>query len=47
VPTDICLTTPLDPDLAVVVDAWDRLPHAVRAGIVAMVQAASTGTGEA
>jgi hypothetical protein len=31
-----------DPDLAIVVDAWDRLPAAVRAGIVAMVEAAST-----
>jgi hypothetical protein len=30
-----------DPDLATVVDAWDRLPEAVRAGIVAMVKAAS------
>ena len=36
-PTDICQT---DPDLAVVIDAWDRLPEAVRAGIVAIVQAA-------
>ena len=31
---------PTDPDLATVVDAWDRLPEAVRAGIVAMVRAA-------
>jgi hypothetical protein len=31
----------LDPDLAAVVDAWPRLPEAVRAGIVAMVKAAS------
>jgi hypothetical protein len=30
-----------DPDLAAVIDAWDRLPEAVRAGIVAMVKAAS------
>lgn len=29
-----------DPDLDVVVEAWGRLPAAVRAGIVAMVQAA-------
>jgi hypothetical protein len=29
-----------DPDLTVVIDAWDRLPEAVRAGIVAMVRAA-------
>jgi hypothetical protein len=32
-----------DPDLATVVDAWDRLPEAVRAGILAMVKAASKG----
>jgi hypothetical protein len=32
---------PADPDLKAVVDAWDRLPETVRAGIVAMVQAAS------
>jgi hypothetical protein len=36
--TDTCRT---DPDLAAVIDAWDRLPEAVRAGIVAMVKAAS------
>jgi hypothetical protein len=29
-----------DPDLAVVVEVWDRLPSAVRAGIVALVKAA-------
>jgi hypothetical protein len=34
---------PTDPDLAAVIDAWDRLPEAVRAGIVAMVKAASRG----
>jgi hypothetical protein len=39
-PTDTCQT---DPDLATVVNAWDRLPEAVRAGIVAMVKAASRG----
>jgi hypothetical protein len=32
---------PDDPDLATVVDAWDRLPEVVRAGIVAMVRAAA------
>ena len=32
---------PNDADLAAVVDAWDRLPDAVRAGIVAMVRAAA------
>ena len=30
----------LDPDLAAIIDAWDRLPAAVRAGIVAMVKTA-------
>jgi hypothetical protein len=35
---DICQT---DRDLAIVVNAWDRLPDAVRAGIVAMVRAAT------
>jgi hypothetical protein len=30
-----------DPDLAAVVDAWPDLPEAIRAGIVAMVKAAS------
>ena len=29
-----------DPDLATVLDAWPALPAAIRAGIVAMVQAA-------
>jgi hypothetical protein len=28
-----------DADLASVVEAWDQLPAAIRAGIVAMVQA--------
>jgi hypothetical protein len=32
-----------DADLATVIDAWDRLPEAVRAGIVAMVKAAAKG----
>jgi hypothetical protein len=36
--TDTCQA---NPDLAAVIDAWDRLPEAIRAGIVAMVQAAS------
>jgi hypothetical protein len=31
---------PLPPDLARVVAAWDRLPDAIKAGILAMVQAA-------
>jgi hypothetical protein len=36
--TDTCQT---DPELAAVIDAWDRFPEAIRAGIVAMVKAAS------
>jgi hypothetical protein len=32
---------PADPALREVIDAWDRLPEAVRTGIVAMVKAAS------
>ncbi len=35
-----------DPELAAVVAAWADLPEAVRAGIVAMVRAASNGDGE-
>lgn len=31
---------PLPPDLARVVDAWDRLPETIKAGILALVQAA-------
>jgi hypothetical protein len=31
---------PSCPDLAAVVDAWPRLPEALRTGIVAMVKAA-------
>jgi len=31
----------LDPDLADLIAAWDTLPDAVRAGIVAMVKAAA------
>src|SRR5271157_2277414 len=38
-PTDTCKT---DPDLAAVVAAWPNLPEAIKAGIVAMVKAAST-----
>jgi hypothetical protein len=37
-PTDTC---PADPDLAAVVAAWPGLPEAIRAGIVAMVNAAA------
>lgn len=32
---------PLDPDLVVVAEAWPGLPDALRAGILAMVRAAS------
>ena len=32
---------PTDPDLAAVIEAWPRLPKAVRAGLVAMVRAAT------
>jgi hypothetical protein len=39
-PTDTCQT---DPDLPTVIAAWDRLPAAVKAGIVAMVRAAGDG----
>jgi hypothetical protein len=31
-----------DPSLVDVINAWDRLPEAIRAGIVAMVTAAKT-----
>jgi hypothetical protein len=41
-PTDTCQT---DPDLARIVDAWPTLPEAVRAGIAAMVKAASGSAG--
>jgi hypothetical protein len=35
------VATALDPDLAAVVAAWPELPVAIRAGIVAMIKAAS------
>jgi hypothetical protein len=38
-------TCPTDPDLTIVVDAWNRLPEAVRAGIVAMVKSATSKKG--
>jgi hypothetical protein len=31
----------IDPELAVVIEAWDRLPETIRAGIAVMVKAAS------
>jgi hypothetical protein len=42
-PSGIHDTCQTDHDLAAVIDAWDRLPKAVRAGIVAMVRAAGGG----
>jgi hypothetical protein len=38
-PTDTCHN---DPDLAAVIEAWNRLPEAIKAGILAMVKAVST-----
>jgi hypothetical protein len=38
IPTDTCQN---DPDLAAVIGSWNRLPHAIRAGILAMVKAAA------
>jgi hypothetical protein len=37
-PTDTCR---LNPDLAIVIETWEKLPEPVRAGIVAMVKATS------
>ena len=37
----LALLAKQSPDLALLVEAWDTLPDAVRAGIVAMVKAAS------
>jgi len=38
-PTGLPIFSDNDPDLAAVVEAWDRLPEPIRAGIVAMVRA--------
>jgi hypothetical protein len=38
IPTDTCQN---NPELAAVIRYWDRLPEAIRAGIVAMVKAAA------
>jgi hypothetical protein len=38
---DSCQTDPIDPDLALIVEAWPGLPDAVKAGMVAMAQAAA------
>jgi hypothetical protein len=32
---------PYPPDLTAVIEAWDRLPEALKAGILAMVKSAS------
>ena len=37
--------TAFPPDLAAVIEAWDRLPEALKAGIVAMVKAALDAIG--
>jgi hypothetical protein len=38
------MTNPTDPELAALVAAWADLPPAIRAGIVAMVKAATPPT---
>jgi hypothetical protein len=38
------MTNPTDPELAALVAAWADLPAAIRAGIVAMVKAATPPT---
>jgi hypothetical protein len=39
-------SAPIDTDLARVIDAWPGLPEAVKAGIKAMVKAATGGAGD-
>jgi hypothetical protein len=39
----LALLAEKSPDLALLVERWDGLPEAVRAGIVAIVKATSTG----
>jgi hypothetical protein len=34
-------TRPSDPDLGLVIERWESLPDAIKAGIVAMVKAAT------
>jgi hypothetical protein len=34
---------PSDPHLALVIDAWPKLPEAVKAGILAMLKASARG----
>jgi hypothetical protein len=38
IPTDTCQN---DPDLAVIIESWDRLPEGVRQSVVMLVKAAS------
>ena len=40
------LPAQIHPDLALVIDAWDGLPAAIRAGILAMVRAAAGTKGK-
>ncbi len=40
-PPDTPAACDLPPDLALVIDAWGKLPQAIRAGILALVKAAS------
>lgn len=41
-PSEPPAAPPVDPDLARLVEAWPTLPAALKAGIVAMVNAANT-----
>jgi len=41
------LPKPFDPDLAAVVAAWPDLPHAIRAGVLALVNAATAARAKA
>jgi hypothetical protein len=38
IPTDTCQN---DPDLAVIIESWDRLPEGVRQSVVMLIKAAS------
>jgi hypothetical protein len=40
----LALLKPTSPDLALLVERWDTLPEAVRAGILAMVKASGEGS---
>jgi hypothetical protein len=39
-PSRAASSSQLPPDLALVVASWDRLPEAIKAGVLALVQAA-------